>query len=93
MKFHHWALSETPSSRDGIRMADGDVPNFYWTYHFSSKTVILSSNCQAENDILIAHYFEITIVIIERLDKVVNVTLKSRLKFHYQNSQRQIVPS
>ena len=92
MKFHHWALSETPSSRDSIRMADG-VYQLYWTHHFFFFFLILSSNCQVEGNILIAHYFEITIVIIERLDKVVNVTLKSRLKFHYQNSQRPIVPS
>ncbi|AGL64627.2 hypothetical protein Nizo2259_1548 [Lactiplantibacillus plantarum] len=28
MKFHHWALAETPSSRDSIRMADMDAPTF-----------------------------------------------------------------
>ncbi len=39
-------------------------------------------------DIGIARYFGITIVIIEHLNKVVRVTLTSRLKFRYQNSQR-----
>ncbi|AYC71805.1 hypothetical protein D5289_07150 [Lactiplantibacillus plantarum] len=59
MKFHHWAFSETPSSRDGIRMADTCVLNIWWTCHFFTNSN-LSINCQTESDIVIAHYFGIT---------------------------------
>ncbi len=48
--------------------------------------MILSINCQGENDIGMSHYSSINIVIIDRLDKVVNTTLTFRLKFQYENS-------
>ncbi len=54
---------------------------------------MLLINCQSESDIVGAHYSSSGIVIIERLDKVVNGTLTFRLRFQCQNSQRQILPS